>query len=483
MTPLRKVVVAGGGVGGLSAAIHACLAGYEVVLIEQSRVGGKAARIQMSGFSLDPGPSIVILPEIYRDVFRAAGKNPDEYIEFLKLDPITRVFVEGGDGWTDIPASFDRCLLVANQISQNDSQSLARLFDLLDKVAPHIWKSVFKRPIHSPLQLLSPDLIAVGKRFAQEKSFKDFVDKNFESDFFKAFFYGFPSYSGQSYTTRSMSGLLIPYFMFRSGVFYPVGGVSASPEAFERLARELGVVFKIGSAVSKFWVEGRTVQGVELCSGEFEPCDYLISNIDRLTTQQMMGKKIDASPSFSYFTVHWGINRRLPNLSHHVLLVPKNFHAGFKSLYVEKRFPDPAIVYLNATSELDPNVAPRGCTNLFAVVSSPACEPGLDWEVQAQVGRRALKETLQRFGWDFEADEIVFERIQTPTYFQSVHGNFKGSLYGPQESERLFGGLFPLRCKDETYRNLFYAGGSVQPGAGLPMVTLSGKFAVDLITG
>ncbi|MBZ0213699.1 MAG: FAD-dependent oxidoreductase, partial [Nitrospirae bacterium] len=76
---IRSVVVVGAGVGGLSAAIHARLKGWDVLVVEQSdRCGGKAAGIEIDGFHLDPGPSIIILPEVYNDVFRAAGRTPED---------------------------------------------------------------------------------------------------------------------------------------------------------------------------------------------------------------------------------------------------------------------------------------------------------------------------------------------------------------------------------------------------------------------
>ena len=95
--------------------------------------------------------------------------------------------------------------------------------------------------------------------------------------------------------------------------------------------------------------------------------------------------------------------------------------------------------------------------------------------------RDLVAREIARFGWDVDAHGLDFERIQSPDVFAARDGNHGGSLYGADEAHRLFGGLFPLRCSDEEIKNLFYCGGSVQPGAGLPMVTLSGKFAADLV--
>lgn len=168
----------------------------------------------------------------------------------------------------------------------------------------------------------------------------------------------------------------------------------------------------------------------------------------------------------------------MDGLSHHTLLVPKDFEKGFDGLYRRRELANPPIVYLNATHTEDPSTAPAGCSNLFAVVTSPAQEDHLDWKLVEKVGKERVSRTMDQFGFGIADDKIDFERVQTPTYFAEEHGNYRGSLYGPDEKHRLFG-MMPNRNWDEEISNLFYCGGSVQPGAGLPMVTLSGKFAAE----
>ncbi len=474
-----RVVVAGAGVGGLSAAIHARLAGHDVLVLEAHEVGGKAAPLVVGGYRLDPGPSIVILTEIYRDIFALAGRSIDDYLTFQRLDPITRVYFEGREGFLDLPASRSACVDVLAGMDKADAEALDGLLGKLDKVAPHVEASIFRHPIHQAWQLLDPHLIAMAGLFGRTTSYKAFVDRTFRSPLVRAFFYGFPSYGGQSYHGAAMGALLIPYYMLTRGVFYPVGGVGAIPLALERLARELRVEIRTECPVTGLRLEGRRVVGVQTSEGDVG-CDALISNVDRTTTRAWLGDVGSVKPSFSYFTAHWGIRRRIPGLAHHTLLIPRSFPTGFEQLYDQRSLPDEPIVYLNATGETDPSVAPDGCTNLFAVVTSPACEEGLDWAALEVRGRSSVRAMLEKFGLGFAEDEIEFERVQTPAYFAERHGNYKGSLYGVDESQRLFG-MLPERCADEQYKNLFYSGGSVQPGAGLPMVALSGKFAASLI--
>jgi phytoene desaturase len=460
----KQVVVVGAGVGGLSAAIHTRLLGHDVLVLERHESpGGKAAAIQIDGYWLDPGPSIVILTDIYDDLFKAAGRRMADYLTFRRLDPFSRVYFEGSDP-LDLPADREECMRVLRDRFPEDTASFESLMGKMDSAIAKVRASVFKKPYDQPWKLLDWNLISMGRSLGIPGKYKVLIDSWFKHPLIRAFFYGFPSYGGQTYDSVAPGALFIPYLMLTEGVYYPEGGVAAIPEAMHRLAVELGVEFRFETRVTGLRLSGKRVKVVQT-EREDIPCDAVISNLDRFSTGAWLGRTHNEPPSLSYFTVHWGVRRTWEGLSHHNLFVPREFEQGFEDLYRRRKFPNPPIVYVNAT-----DAAPHGCSNLFAVVTSP-CEV----EVTA---KERIKEVLSSFGFNIEESELDFERIQTPLYFQEAHGNYKGSLYGPDEKYRLFG-MMPQRNWDEEVRNLFYCGGSVQPGAGLPMVTLSGKFAAE----
>jgi len=473
----RSVVVVGAGQGGLSAAIHARLRGYEVLVLEaRDRVGGKAAPIERDGYRLDPGPSIIILPRIYQEVFKAAGRNPEDYLRFKRLDPFSRIFFEGRVP-LDLPADREECLRTLEQEVPEDSRAVRRLMSKLDRVAPLVDETIFRHPYSSLWQLADPKLIRTALPFGFSKTYKQMVDESFQSPLLKAFFYGFPSYGGQSYSAKSIGAFLIPYYMLTEGVWYPEGGVAAIPAAFERLARELGVEFRFGTRVTRIESQVGVCKGVTLESGEHVDAEFVICNADRFGVDKLLGREVPKEPSYSYFTVHWGLKNRLTELHHHNLLVPASFARSFEELY-GKRFPTEPIVYLNETSRIDPSTAPPGHSNLFAVVTSPAKEPHIDWKASEKEYRSRVVTTLRRFGINPEPTD--FEIVQTPLTFEERDASFLGSLYGPDERNRRWG-LFQPSVQDEQIKNLFYCGGTIQPGAGLPMVTLSGRFAAEAL--
>ena len=478
--PAKQLVVIGAGMGGLSAAIHARLLGWDVLVLEKGTTpGGKAAGISIAGFELDPGPSIIILTEIYAKVFERAGRKMEDYLQFRRLDTISRVFFEGSEP-LDLPANSDECLAVLRDLSPKDAESMDKLLDQLEGVEPLLEKSVYHHGFSQPWQLLNTSLMQFGMKLNPTKPFKQIVDQMFDLPLIRAFFYGFPSYSGQTYHSASPGSFLIPYYMLRRGVFFPVGGVRAIPLAFHRLAVELGVEFQFSCDAVTFSFEGDQLVSLTDQHGAVYRADSFVVNFDRSTYAGMVGYPVTALPSYSYFTLHVGVRKDVPGLQHHNLFVTKDFEQGFSELYESNRFPTKPIVYLNATGAEDPASTPMGKSNLFAVVTSPSQVPGINWEQETAEYALRVRSVLSSFGVFWTDEDIDFERIQNPPYFESAHGNYGGSLYGLEEKQRLWG-IFPASNKDRRWRNVAFCGGSVQPGAGLPMVTLSGKFAIDIL--
>ena len=93
-----QVVVIGGGIGGLSAAIRLAVAGRPVTLLEQNAtVGGKMGEIVQDGFRWDTGPSVITMRHVFEELFAAAGRTLDDYLTLLPVEPLTRYFFPGGE--------------------------------------------------------------------------------------------------------------------------------------------------------------------------------------------------------------------------------------------------------------------------------------------------------------------------------------------------------------------------------------------------
>src|SRR3954454_21604617 len=96
MTTTRAVVV-GGGLGGLSAALELRRRGYQAILLERySELGGKASQRLEGGYRWDEGPSIVVMPWVYRSLSEARGPDREKHLPLRRLDPSFRLVLSDG---------------------------------------------------------------------------------------------------------------------------------------------------------------------------------------------------------------------------------------------------------------------------------------------------------------------------------------------------------------------------------------------------
>ena len=244
--PSQRVVVIGAGVGGLAAGLELKRRGYEVLILERhEQVGGKAAERSDQGYRWDLGPSIIVMPWVYRSLFAASGLDVDDYLPLRRLDPAFRVVLT--DGRTlDIPADEDGLRQAFAEIDPRDGDGLASFLNRLDRFASLIGHSYCDRILESWPQVLLSPLMLSARVISPSQTYTQEINRHFHSQAIRELLYGFPTYSGFDPQQAPASLMVIPWTIIREGVWYPkTGGVAAIPRSIARACRDMGIEIRV----------------------------------------------------------------------------------------------------------------------------------------------------------------------------------------------------------------------------------------------
>ncbi|QEL16512.1 phytoene desaturase [Limnoglobus roseus] len=499
MVASNRVVVVGGGLGGLAAACTLAARGYGVTVFEASPwLGGKATVLSEAGFRFDMGPTILTIPDVLRRIFREAGRNLDDYVNLVRLDPQWRCFF--GDGSTlDLVENVERMAKSLDGYSPNTGtadgyRNFLKLSDRLHRVSDEyfFWKSIggirdmidvkggFKPKIVGDVRAMRMGRSVAGtvRKFIPDARVAQMIDH-------------FTQYVGSSPEASPAVLCGIAHMQTEDGIWYPMGGTRAVPEALVKFGTELGVDFRPNTGIKRLIVaDGKTVTGVETDGGEIVEAAAVVSNADSVRTHRELlpdapkaARKFDRrrkyEPACSGVVLYLGLNKAYDHLLHHDFVFSRDPHEEFDFIYRKgEPAPDPTC-YLAATSRTDPATAPPGGEALYVLVHTPYLRPHHDWKQMLPAYRRVILDKLKTTGKmpDLES-RIVFESVLTP---QDIHDRYRvlnGAIYGLASHGKWLGAFKPAN-RSPDLRNLYLAGGAAHPGPGMPMVLMSGWIAAD----
>jgi phytoene desaturase len=482
MPPLNCAVI-GGGLGGLSAAIHLRLAGHEVTVFESNdRVGGRANLLVDGGFRFDTGPSLLNYPWVFEELFRAAGKNLYDYCTLLPVDP--SVAFQWRDG-ARLQLSSDREYLKAElqRFEPDASGAVDGFFEDAAEKYRIAFEKLACRNEDSAARWARALTVTEALRTGIWRSVDGELSRWFRSSRVREALGSYAMYLGGS--PFQLPGLftILPYGEMAYGLWLPRGGIYAIVLAVERLARELGVTIRTGTRVERIDTRGGRVRAVDLGSGGSQPADVVVSNVDLPTTvRELVGAeppKVRMTPGV--ITFYWGVRGQPEGLGHHTIFLPDNYRNAFHQLMNEGKMPDDLPFYVSVPSATDPSLAPPGHSCVFALVPTPTISQMGEgvWEETALRARQRVLDRLRVHGVDLDR-QIVVERCWTPPEWRSRFGLFDGSAFGAAHTLWQVGPFRP-RNWSRTVKGLYFAGSSTTPGAGMPMVVLSGRMAAERV--
>ena len=486
----RRIVVIGGGLGGLSAAISLATEGHAVVVLEKNATpGGKLNVAEQSGFRFDLGPSILTMPHVFAALFERAGRRMSNYIELTALSTHWRNWFEDG-------LVFDLCAEAAEQeqelatkLGPDAARGYAEFLEYSHALCKATEAGYFKHGLESLSDITRFYGVGGLSRFDALRSVDQGVRRFVKEPHLVDVLNYFTKYVGSSpYAAPAVLNLL-PSVQVGYGLWYVNGGMHALARALERLLVEIGGTIEYGSEVASVVRAARDdLSGVRLRSGAEIPADIVVSNMEVAPFYRLLDADPNHAeryrrfaPSCSGFVMHLGISRTYPELAHHNVFYAKDARRHFSSIYERRELSEDPTIYLVAPCKTDATLAPEGCEIIKVLPHIPHLEDDRVFTAgEFAAFRERVIAKLERMGLPGLGRHIVVERTLTPYDIEALYYSNRGSIYGVV-SDRFKNLGFKAPQRSEKYRNLYFVGGSVNPGAGMPMVVLSGQLVRDKI--
>lgn len=485
--------------------------------------GGKLSTFEHTApdgclYRFDAGPSLFTMPQLVEDLFRLAGRNPADHFEYIRLDETCRYFWDDGTRLTAW-ANHDRFAREVEAVLGEPGQHL--LDQLADSALKYdVTEKLFlQKSLHKVSTWLGRDAWRGYMNLPKLGVFGTMNGANerrFTHPKLVQLFNRYATYNGSDPYQTPATLNIIPHLEYNIGAFFPKKGMVSITNSLVQLAEDLGVRFHFNTRVDELVTEGNAVKEVRLKRKELGGRvtaqghslvetttlnasrytlnaneDLVVSNMDvvnafrkLLPTAKQPERILRQPKSSSGLIFYWGIKREFPELDLHNIFFSNDYRAEFDSLFgkngtAPQLYDDPTI-YLNITSKHKPDDAPPGRENWFILLNAPN-NTGQDWDaVIARARQNVIRKLSHVLGLDV-APLIETESILDPRSIEARTSSSQGALYGNSSNNRFAAFLRHANFSRE-FSNLYFVGGSVHPGGGIPLCLLSAKIATEMIT-
>jgi phytoene desaturase len=492
--PTDHVVIVGSGLAGLSATLHLLGSGRQVTVLEaQSHPGGRAGRMDLAGYRLDTGPTVLTMPELVDEALAAVGDSLAARLDLVALHPAYRArFADGSviDVHTDADAMEAQIRAVAGPAEAHGYRRLRHWLTRLYQV--EIGRFIGGN-FDSPLDLVASrdavrDLAALaalggfGRLGAQIGRFLH--DQRLQRIFsFQALYAGVPP-------QRALGAYaVIAYMDTVAGVWFPRGGIQALPQALVDAASDAGAEIRYNTTVTALEHSGERITAVHTADGERVGADAVVLTPDLPVVHRLLGRAprrlVPLRWSPSAVVLHAGVwagtGPGWTGLAHHTIMFGEAWERTFDEIiYHGQLMTDPSLLITRPTAT-DPSLAPAGRELLYILAPCPNLHTApLDWATLGSAYRDELLSTLERRGLTDLGDAIEVEQLVTPADW-AAQGLAVGT---PFSAAHTFAQTGPFRPSNlvRGRTNVVLAGCGTTPGVGVPTALISGKLAAARIT-
>lgn len=484
----KKAVVVGAGIGGIASAIRLRAMGYAVTIIERNdKIGGKLNELKWKNFRWDKGPSLFTLPELVDELFVLHDKNPQDYFQYNRLEIVCRYFFSDGikiDAYNSAEG-FAKEVEAKTRIKRGAILKYLKRSGKIYKLTAPVFifdtfhKLNFKRIKKGLVALLNFHKLQAfstmhksNKKQLHEKKLVQLFDR-------------FATYNGSNPYKAPATLNVIPYLEHCLGAYFPKHGMYDIIKAVGKLAEEVGVDFKLEEEVKTINHSNGAVVGVESDKAAYK-CELVVSDSDIIPlyklfepTLTLPSKFLKHERSTSALIFYWAIDNSVEELDLHNIFFSEDYKEEFEYLFDKKtNYHDPT-VYIFVSSKVVPGDAPLGKENWFVMINAPA-NVGQDWDHFIKKSRVAIIKKINRFLKVDVEDCIHFEEILDPRKIESQTSSFQGSLYGASSNSKW--SAFQRHANSiKKIKGMYFVGGSVHPGGGIPLCLSSAKIVQELI--
>lgn len=482
-----EIVVVGGGLGGLSAAIAAACDGHSVRLLEgSSSLGGKAGTVVLDGVEVDTGPSVLTMPDVFDTLLRRAGTSLAEEAPIFQPTPACRYhFVDGLT--VDLFSSRDETRAsVAAALGSTAAHQLDAFLDharkVWDSAAP--WFIYRDAPSPTGVIAMGPaawrDLTRVDAFRTMDRAIEVLV----KEPRLRWILRRYATYNGSDPRTAPGTLNCIAHVELGLGVYGVEGGIASLVRALARVATRLGVEIETGARVERITTQGGRVTGVVCQDGAVHAAQAVIANadarhvlVDLLPKGTRHGLPEEPVPSTSGWVGIVRARRRAERVPHAVLF-PNDYAHEFIDLFDHDRPPVDPTVYLCAQERAHHRTGWADAEPLFIMANAPA-EPATGARPSDGGALKATVEgRLRKAGLIGPEDAVVWERSARELAAQFP--GTRGAIYGGASNDRFAAFRRPPN-RVSSVPGLYLASGSAHPGGGMPLCVLSGVAAARAV--
>jgi phytoene desaturase len=487
---MSRVVVVGGGVGGLAAAARLAALGHTVTVCEQAAtVGGKLGLEAIGGYRFGTGPSLLTMPHVFRALFADTGAPLEDVLDIVAVDPLVRYRFADGTVLDTSNDSAVTCANIAAALGAGAGEDWRRLLDRAERIWEAVEGPFLSTPVTSVLGLARQaarvrDLATVapwrtlrglGRAYLRDPRLRMLLER-------------YATYSGSDPRRAPAALAAVTHAEQAFGGWYVRGGLRRLVEALHERAVEHGASVRTGADVEAVEVAGGRAAGVRLRGGEYLAADVVVANADAahvygdlVTDRRTAGARSRlrrATPSLSGFVLLLGVRGPTSGLAHHNVRYSGDYDAEFDAIFGPRPHPvEEPTIYVSAPD--DPATRPDGCEAWSVLVNAPRHGP-VDWDAPglAEAYARSLLDVLAARGLDVRG-RVEVQATITPAELERRTRAPGGAIYGTSSNGP--GAAFLRPANRSPVRGLYLVGGSAHPGGGLPLVALSAQIVASMI--